>query len=239
MDHSLEADIIRMVLNAGVVVQFVLLLLLFFSMTTWTIIFMKYRLFRRAKRESADFLEIFWGSRDLSGALKESRFLRYSPLAEMFRVGCIELDKIRANSKNAPEAGGLQNPQIDSIDNISRSLGRSMSAEVTRLSRYLSFLATTGNTAPFVGLFGTVWGIMTAFREVGLRGSANLATVAPGIAEALVATAAGLAAAIPAVIGYNYYASQLGILEAEMRNFSSDLINIIKRDVLVRASVKG
>ncbi len=155
----------------------------------------------------------------------------------MFRVGYIELDKFRVNPKNAPE-GGFQNPQFDGIDNISRALGRSMSAEITRLGKYLSFLATTGNTAPFVGLFGTVWGIMTAFREVGLRGSANLATVAPGIAEALVATAAGLAAAIPAVIAYNYYISQLGILETEMRNFSSDLINIIKRDLLARVSGK-
>jgi len=232
-----------MVFNAGPMVQFVLLLLLFFSVTTWAIILMKYRLFRRAKKESKNFLEIFWKSRNLSSVLKESKFLRYSPLAEMLRVSYIELNKmeeasVKLKDRNTAQGIIASNPQLADIDNISRALGRSINIQITRLGRHLSFLATTGNTAPFVGLFGTVWGIMSAFREIGLRGSANLATVAPGIAEALVATAAGLAAAIPAVMAYNYYINQLRILEAEMRNFSSDLINIINRDVLIRVSNK-
>lgn len=242
MDASLEANIIRMVFNAGPMVQFVLLILLFFSVTTWAIIVMKYRLFRHAKKESKNFLEIFWKSRNLSSAFKESKFLRYSPLAEMLRVSYIELNRVDGASvklKDGNTAQGItvSNPQLGNIDNISRTLGRSINAQVTRLGRNLSFLATTGNTAPFVGLFGTVWGIMNAFREIGLRGSANLAIVAPGIAEALVATAAGLAAAIPAVMAYNYYTNQLRILEAEMRNFSSDLINIINRDLLIRVPI--
>lgn len=236
MDVPLEADIIRMVFNAGPMVQFVLLILLFFSVTTWAIILMKYRLFRRAKKESKNFLEIFLKSRNLSSVLKESKFLRYSPLAEMLRVSYIELNKMK--DRSTAQGITVSNPQLADVDNISRALGRSISVQVTRLGRNLSFLATTGNTAPFVGLFGTVWGIMSAFREIGLRGSANLATVAPGIAEALVATAAGLAAAIPAVMAYNYYTNQLRILEAEMRNFSSDLINIINRDLLIRVSNK-
>ncbi len=230
MDRSLESDIIRMVLNAGPMVQFVLLILLFFSVTTWAIVLKKYRLFRRANRDSRTFLEIFWGSRDLRRTFKESKFLTNSPLVEIFRVGFIEFDRIESINLN---------PQLMAIDdNIGRALGRSINAEITKLGRGLSFLATTGNTAVFVGLFGTVWGIMNAFRNIGLRGSANLATVAPGIAEALVATAAGLAAAIPAVIAYNYYTSQLRTLEAEMRNFSSDLMNIIKRDLLIKVSGK-
>lgn len=241
MNASLEADIIRMVFNAGPMVQFVLLLLLFFSVTTWAIILMKYRLFRRAKKESKNFLEIFWKSKSLSSALKESKFLGYSPLAEMLRVSYIELNKmdgasVKLKDRNTAQGIMTSNPQLADIDNINRALGRSINVQVNRLGRNLSFLATAGNTAPFVGLFGTVWGIMSAFREIGLRGSANLATVAPGIAEALIATAAGLAAAIPAVMAYNYYTNQLRILEAEMRNFSSDLINIINRDLLIRVS---
>jgi biopolymer transport protein TolQ len=110
-----------------------------------------------------------------------------------------------------------------------------MSVESTRLSRHLSFLATTGNTTPFIGLFGTVWGIMTSFQYIGLSGSANLAVVAPGISEALVATAAGLAAAIPAVVFYNYFSNQVHTLEAEMTQFASDFLNLIERDLIKKA----
>ena len=113
-----------------------------------------------------------------------------------------------------------------------------MNSQVTRLGYALTFLATTGNTAPFIGLFGTVWGIMNSFHSIGLRGGTSLAVVAPGISEALIATAAGLAAAIPSVIAYNYFSNQVRLLESEMANFSSDFLNMLERDMLRRTSVK-
>jgi biopolymer transport protein TolQ len=119
--------------------------------------------------------------------------------------------------------------ELSGLDNITRAMKRSHTAEITHLESLVPFLATTGSTAPFIGLFGTVWGIMIAFQDIGKMGSANLATVAPGISEALIATATGLAAAIPAVIAYNYFNSKIKVLDAEMESFTSDFLNIIKR----------
>jgi biopolymer transport protein TolQ len=123
-------------------------------------------------------------------------------------------------------------------ENIPRALRAAMNSQVTRLGYALTFLATTGNTAPFIGLFGTVWGIMNSFQSIGLRGGASLAVVAPGISEALIATAAGLAAAIPSVIGYNYFSNQVRLLETEMNNFSSDFLNMLERDMARRTGSK-
>ena len=116
-------------------------------------------------------------------------------------------------------------------DNVKRSLRRSTTTETTKLMQMVPFLATTGNTTPFIGLFGTVWGIMNSFHGIGLRGSASLAVVAPGISEALVATAAGLAVAIPAVIAFNFFMHKIRVVEAEMQSFSSDFLNIVERDL--------
>jgi biopolymer transport protein TolQ len=118
------------------------------------------------------------------------------------------------------------------MDNIKRALRRAITTEMTRMTQMVPFLATTGNTAPFIGLFGTVWGIMNSFVGIGKMGSANLAVVAPGISEALVATAAGLAAAIPAVIAFNFFMSKIRVVESELQNFSADFLNIIERDIL-------
>ena len=120
------------------------------------------------------------------------------------------------------------------LDNIKRALRRAVNTELTGLSSTLPFLATTGSTAPFIGLFGTVWGIMNAFRGIGLRGSASLAIVAPGISEALIATAAGLAAAIPAVVAYNYFANKVQVLESAMHNFSADFLNLVERNLITQ-----
>ena len=117
-------------------------------------------------------------------------------------------------------------------DNIKRALRRAITTEMTRVSQMVPFLATTGNTAPFIGLFGTVWGIMHSFAGIGQKGSANLAVVAPGISEALVATAAGLAAAIPAVIAFNFFMSKINVVESELQSFSADFLNIVERDIL-------
>ena len=230
-------NLIQMISNAGLMVQFVLLLLLFFSVTSWAIIIIKYRYIKRAYKESALFADLFWKSRDLSNAFRQAKELQGSPTARIFRIGYVELKKIsQANVQQVQDAPYEQKTSIRSrfagMDNIKRALRRSINTETTRMSQMVPFLATTGNTTPFIGLFGTVWGIMNSFHGIGLKGSASLAVVAPGISEALVATAAGLAVAIPAVIAFNYFMQKIRILESELHSFSADFLNIIERDIL-------
>lgn len=234
-----QHEILSMVWNAGPMVKLVLFLLLSFSIVSWAIIFMKFRLIRRARKETNVFQEIFWKSKSLAAVYAESKDLKYSPVAEVFRIGYQELSrlyKVHQEADNPSREGGdLMTTNLVRFENLPRALRAAMNSQVTRLGYALTFLATTGNTAPFIGLFGTVWGIMNSFQNIGLRGGANLAVVAPGISEALIATAAGLAAAIPAVIAYNYFSSQVRILESEMSNFSSDFLNIVERDRFKKA----
>jgi len=235
-------NVFKMILDAGLMVQFVLLLLLFFSVTSWAIILIKFRYLRRAFAESAGFTDFFWKSRSLSDAFARSKQLRSSPVARIFRIGYLELKKLdqsgiplssRGTEARQEEAGGLGS-RLTGLDNVQRALRRSTRSEVTKMTQMVPFLATTGNTTPFIGLFGTVWGIMNSFHGIGLRGSASLAVVAPGISEALVATAAGLAVAIPAVIFFNYFMNRIRVLESELESFSADFINIVEREMLRR-----
>ncbi len=232
-----QINLIHMVSNAGLMVQFVLLLLLFFSITSWAIIIIKYRYIKRAYRESAAFTELFWKSRDLSNAYRQAKELQGSPIARVFRIGYVELKKISQGSpaevENAHDQSRGMSTRFAGMDNIKRALRRAINTETTRMTQMVPFLATTGNTTPFIGLFGTVWGIMNSFHSIGLRGSASLAVVAPGISEALVATAAGLGVAIPAVISFNYFMQKIKILESELHSFSADFLNIIERDILL------
>ena len=215
-------DLIQMILNAGLMVQLVLFLLLFFSVTCWAIIIMKYRYLRRAFQESAQFVDFFWKSPDLTEAFNRAKSLTGSPVARVFRVGYVELKKLQ---RSAGGGGGADAPSLNGHfhggDNVRRALRRAINSEVARMGQMVPFLATTGNTTPFIGLFGTVWGIMNSFHGIGLRGSASLAVVAPGISEALVATAAGLAAAIPAVIAYNYFTQKIRLIDTELNNFAA------------------
>jgi biopolymer transport protein TolQ len=238
-----QLDIVHMISNAGPMVQFVMLLLLFFSIMSWAIILIKYRYIRKAFKESAEFTDFFWKSRDLSNAFAKAKQLHGSPLARIFRIGYVELKKTSQSTTqpSAPnaavnKAGGNQSMALDTrftgTDNVQRALRRAIATEMTRMTQMVPFLATTGNTAPFIGLFGTVWGIMNSFVGIGQKGSANLAVVAPGISEALVATAAGLAAAIPAVIAFNFFMSKIRVIESELQSFSADFLNIIERDIL-------
>jgi biopolymer transport protein TolQ len=234
-----EIDLIHMISNAGIVVQFVLLLLLFFSVTSWAIILIKYRYIKHAFKQSAEFTEYFWKSRDLSNAFTKAKQLHGSPLARIFRIGYLELKKTSpaadaGNPSSTGKSGGSLsfNTQFTGIDNVERALRRATNTEMTRMTQMVPFLATTGNTTPFIGLFGTVWGIMNSFSGIGQRGSASLAVVAPGISEALVATAAGLAAAIPAVIAFNFFMNKIRIVETELQSFAADFLNIIERDIL-------
>ena len=237
-----EIDVVHMIANAGLMVQFVLLMLLFFSITSWAIIITKYRYVRKAFKESAYFTEFFWKSRDLSAAFAKAKQLQGSPVARIFRIGYGELKNLTqvglsptAAGRGADANGVTLAGGFSGIDNVQRALRRSINAETTRMTQMVPFLATTGNTTPFIGLFGTVWGIMNSFHGIGLRGSASLAVVAPGISEALIATAAGLAVAIPAVIAFNYFMQKIRTIDSELQSFAADFLNIIERD-LIRAN---
>ena len=236
----IQTNIINMIINAGLMVQFVLLLLLFFSITSWAIMIMKYRYLKRAYKESILFTDFFWKSRDLSDAFAKAKHLHGSPIAKVFRVGYLELKKLsRSGVSVSSQSSQVHKSETYSlganfavVDNVKRALRRAINTETTRMTQMVPFLATTGNTTPFIGLFGTVWGIMNSFHGIGLTGSASLAVVAPGISEALIATAAGLAVAIPAVIAFNYFMQKIRIIETELQGFAADLLNIIERDIL-------
>jgi biopolymer transport protein TolQ len=223
-------DILSLIMNATGVVLGVLFLLISFSVVAWWIIGYKAVYFARAEKESLRFLDLFWEAKRLDAVYSECERLSRSPLAQMFRAGYVELTKVSAQRQaSGNAAGGIHE---GGIENIERALRRAYTAEMTHMESLVPFLATTGSAAPFVGLFGTVWGIMNSFRAIASKGSANLATVAPGMAEALIATAIGLVAAIPAVMAYNYFARKTKVLAAEMESFSNDFLNIVKRHFL-------
>ncbi len=222
-----DLSIVSMVRSAGPMVQFVIYLLIVFSIATWTIILMKYLYLRRAFKESAEFIEYFWKTRDFSNAFTRAKDLKNSPVARIFRNAYIELRKM--NRPASSEEGDTD--FMANVESIRRILSRSRNMESVRMIQMVPFLATTGNIAPFIGLFGTVWGIMNAFRSIAIQaGSTSLATVAPGVSEALVATAAGLAVAIPAVMGFNYFTQKIRIIESEMESFSNDFISIVESE---------
>ncbi|MBN1905011.1 MAG: protein TolQ [Deltaproteobacteria bacterium] len=224
------SDIIQMFLDAGLVVKLVMFILIGFSIACWAIIFIKLRFFRYARLETAYFLEIFWEATELTGIYKESKDLFYSPVAQMFIRGYTELIRLKKLKGNGGSLGNVNGVS----EAVERALRRANIHESSRMEKALAFLATTGNAAPFIGLFGTVWGIMESFRGIGIKGSASLAVVAPGISEALIATAVGLFAAIPAVIAYNFFNSKAAALGTEMETFSADFLSIV-----VRQSMKG
>lgn len=211
------------------VVFWVLMLLVAFSLICWYIIGYKYFYLKRAQRLSSRFLDEFWQSKRLDVLYKTAEQMPYSPTGHVFRAGYIELTKLRSAQEQQQEG---MHEQLGDMENVGRALNRAITQETTKLESMVSVLATTGSTAPFVGLFGTVWGIMNSFSAIGAKKSATLAVVAPGIAEALIATAIGLVAAIPAVIAYNYFVQRVKVLNSEMNTFASDFLNIVKRHFL-------
>ena len=217
----------ELVLNAGPVVKLVLLILVYFSVVSWAIIFYKQLVIRRAIGDSERFLDFFWSKKSFDTIGKGLDDYRHSPLTVLFREVYSELAQNRRQSEGQ-EDGNLV-ADLGEQERVARVLRRSTTSETQRLEKYLSFLATTGSAAPFIGLFGTVWGIMDAFHGIGTSGSASLAVVAPGISEALVATAIGLVAAIPAVIGYNHFVNKTNVLIGEMDNFCLEMLNIVQR----------
>lgn len=227
LSGSFNGSLLSMILDAGLMVKFVLLLLFIFSVVSWAIIFLKYRYYRKIKKENEMFDADYSRSTKLSDVLPAAKKYSYSTTAEVFRVGYAELTKI--NKPLNESAQGSDEISLSSLDNLERSLSKACNTEMTKLESALGFLATTGSASPFIGLFGTVWGIMDTFKGIGARGSATLAVVAPGISEALIATAAGLAAAIPAVIFYNYFLNQSKNMVQEMDNFAAEFLNIVER----------
>jgi len=224
---------LELVLHGGPVVSGVLLLLVLASIASWAIIIRKWTHLRRAQRQSIAFLETFWRSKRLDAIYSASEDLPLSPIAQTFRTGYVELSKV--TQAQAPAEGDMHD-QLGGFENVERALQRAANAELTTLESNISFLGTTAAAAPFVGLFGTVWGIMGAFHDIYRVGNANLATVARPISEALIATAVGLFAAIPALVAYNAFNSRIRVLENEMRNFSADFLNIIKRHIFKKAA---
>jgi biopolymer transport protein TolQ len=215
-------NIFALIAEASPVVQLVLLILLFFSVFSWAIIFFKRRTIKTASSQSDRFLKAFRRSKNLSEVNEAARKYQGSPLVALFQSGFKELAHV---SRSTPP----NSPGNAKFESLSRVLTKASNAEVFRLERLMSFLATTGSVTPFIGLFGTVWGIMDAFHRIGIVRSASLVTVAPGIAEALIATAFGLFAAIPAVIAYNYFLHRIKDLITEMEDFSLEFLNIAER----------
>jgi biopolymer transport protein TolQ len=203
----------------------VLVLLAFASAYSWALIGMKWMQLRKARGESVSFLDTFWKSSRLDAIYSTSQKLDASPLARVFRAGYEELSKL-AKDKAGGEA---MSEKLGGIENVERALNRASLAEITTLEAHISFLGTVGSTAPFIGLFGTVMGILGAFNEIAEKGNATITTVAAPIGNALLATAAGLFAAIPAVVAYNSFVSRIKIFDTEMANFSNDFLNIVKR----------
>ena len=224
VDSTEGGSILSLLLDADLIVQLVLLILLGMSVACWVIILNKARLISRAQRQTALFLDAFWKARRLDQIYDTVDRYAGSPVAMVFRAGYLELAKLSGGEQAA--SGGIQ---IAGEDNLARALRRARATERQALERLTPFLATTGSTAPFIGLVGTVWGILRAFQKIGETGQATVATVGPDIAHALIATAVGLAAAIPAVMAYNFFNTRVRQQSVEMDNFSDDFMNIVKR----------
>jgi biopolymer transport protein TolQ len=222
--------ILELLGDASGVVMGVLVLLLLFSVISWYVIGYKWFFLRRAHAESISFLDTFWQSKRLDEIYQASQNYKRSPVSQVFKAGYVELTKLKGQ-----DGSSTMSASLGGLENVERSLRRATTAEVTHLESLVPFLATVGSTAPFVGLFGTVWGIMNAFVNINALtegGEVSLAVVAGPIAEALIATAIGLFAAIPAVIAYNYFVNRIKILSSEMDNFSADFLTLVKRHFL-------
>jgi biopolymer transport protein TolQ len=223
-------DIISLVLAAGPVVKAVLVILVLFSATSWGIIFFKQRQLRRAKKESATFLGVFRKSARFSEVQAVCASLAGSPLVGLFQSGYAELNAQLRGAGEAKPGDPPSRPTLRSLDAVDRALLRATTTEVGKLEQHVGFLATTASITPYIGLFGTVWGIMGAFQNIAGVGSTSLAVVSQPIAEALIATALGLFAAIPAVYFYNDITAQVKKSATEMDDFSMEFLTIAERN---------
>lgn len=223
-----------LIAHSSPLAKVVLVILALFSIASWAIVLLKFRQFRQVDTQTASFRDVFRRSSKFSEVQSVCRSLAHSPLAGVFQAGYIELNaQLRqtegASGQDQPDSPAVR-PTMKSLEALDRALLRASSIELTKLERRVPFLATTASITPFIGLFGTVWGIMSAFEGIGATGSTSLAVVAPGIAEALIATAAGLFAAIPAVYFYNHFTQKVKELATAMDDFSLEFLNITERN---------
>ena len=228
---EVQTDFFQLITEGGTIALIVLIILLIFSAISWGVIFYKFVQFNRAGRQTGTFLDVFRKSSKFSEVQAVCRSLPHSPLVGLFQSGYAELNaQMRGGNPETKPAAGAPRPTLKSLDAVDRALLRATTVEMTKLERLVPFLATTAAITPFIGLFGTVWGIMDSFQRIGVAGSSSLAVVAPGIAHALIATAAGLFAAIPAVYFYNHFTNRVKHFSAEMDDFSLEFLNIAERN---------
>ncbi len=225
-------SIFDLFIEAGTMAKVVFAVLALMSIGSWGIMISKQLQYRRADRQGREFLEVFRRSKRFSEVNAVADRLRGTPMVGLFLAGYAEIDtQVKAAQeivRNDPGAAAAF--RVKSLEGVERSLRRAVGVEQTVLSRGTSFLATTASAAPFIGLFGTVWGIMVAFNEIGVTGSTSITAVAPGIAEALVNTAAGLVAAIPALVGFNFFGARLRDMRAQMQDFILEFMNLTERN---------
>jgi len=226
-----DVNVVDILRQTGTVNLIVLVILVLLSVVSWAIILQKALSYRIVERQTATFLDVFRRSTKFSEVQSVCPSLPASPLTGVFQAGYAELNaQFRvAGSGQANPGEAASRPILKSLAAVDRALLRASAMEVNKLEKRVPFLATIASVAPFIGLFGTVWGILITFQRIGLTGSTNLATVGPGIADALIATAAGLFAAIPAVMAYNYFSRRIRVISSEMETFSSDFLNIVRR----------
>jgi len=229
---AVKTGVLDAVLAAGLPVQLLLLSLIVLSIVSWAIMFLKWMQFKKFESENASFLDKFWKATSLESVYQRIADSPNSNIARVFKTAYLELQRIADSALAIPNPGGVGGaaPRLSGLDNLERALRKATDTEISSAEARLGFLATTGSTAPFIGLLGTVIGIMNSFSHIAATGSASLAVVAPGISEALFATAVGLFAAIPAVVAYNFFIGRVRKLEIELNNFSSDFLNIAKRN---------
>lgn len=222
--------------HTGIIVRIVLFILIALSVWCWAVIIAKFLRFRKVQRETIAFLVRFHQQKNLTAFYRESAVFKETPLVYVFKAGYGELVRILKMKETDKGKHMAFRPGEGELirDTLYRTMYTAMMVEKGRLEKWLTILASTGSSAPFIGLFGTVWGIMNSFRNIGLQGSANLAVVAPGISEALIATAVGLVAAIPAVIFYNYFMQRIRTVEIETKHFIGDFMNVVDRDMIRR-----
>ena len=229
--NDVQTDFFKLLTQGGIIAEAVLIILLIFSAISWGVILYKFYQFARAGRQTSTFIDVFRKSSKFSEVQAVCRSLPESPLVGLFQSGYAELNtQLRGPNAEGKPTAAVTRPTLKSLDAVDRALLRATTVEMTKLERRVPFLATTASITPFIGLFGTVWGIMDSFQRIGVAGSSSLAVVAPGIAHALIATAAGLFAAIPAVYFYNHFTNRVKHFSAEMDDFSLEFLNIAERN---------
>ena len=225
-----DVNVVDLLRETGPVNLIVLAILVLLSVVSWAIILQKTLSYRAIERQSATFLDVFRRSTKFSEVQSVCPSLPASPLVGVFQAGYAELTAQFRGGGAANPGEAPSRPVLKSLTAVDRALLRAAAAEVNRLEKRVPFLATIASVAPFIGLFGTVWGILITFQRIGITGSTNLATVGPGIADALVATAAGLFAAIPAVMAYNHFTLKVKTFASDLDDFSLEFLNIAERN---------